>query len=596
VARIAYDDVAAGQSSKNRMSRGQEGEKSVETRMREFILQVTMQVEATVRSNKALEWHLEIKERRARALATSLDLSLSSQRLAEERWLAMQNQRSADVRRDQGQAWARALLLEQRVALLTTQVDAANRRAIDFSAATMRAQQERDSLSEALENLQKQHNLSISEHAQELATAAERYEERFTQRLRELNGELRDFLREEALRVLSRSEPDDQLIMLTMDLCAHKAEHKSLLEKISFMQDHIDTLRRQAASQREALQKNEHRLTEAHTKLTELRRGAHDGISSALPRSEGQDEVESILFAARSDLQYEQLQSECLRSELSEAVAAKDESERRERETSAALSEFQAAAAQELALQRQTLIADIHRMEENLKIQQDMQLARQQALLENAEDELARTQMELADVIEQRKGRPEIGVNTDAELLSIEREETENRILRMQEELFQLSAQVHSLHGELVATREEIDKKDDVIRSLETAIAAAAGKEGARPGGGASSLSKQLVAAKVAEAECQRRLRRALQTETELRQVYLITDLEYGGFDFCMPIVTPSANAAGDPRKGRGHSSPDESGRSARCGESVGRLHPSKRRYAGCICRAGWQGWTTANQ
>ena len=520
VAKFGFLERAASRNSKVGSSESTDTEKSIETRLQEFFLHVTTQLEAQVRSNKALEWHLEIKERRARALATALDMSLSSQRLAEERWLAIRNQRNADIRRDQSQADARVLLLEQRVSLLTTQVDAANRRAIDFNATSTRAQQEKDSLSEALDGLQRRHDLLVAEHAAELAAAAERYEERFTQRLRELNGELREFLREEALRILSRSDPEDQVILLTMDLCAQKAEHKSLLEKIGFMQEQVDGYRRQAATQRETLEKHERRLSEAQGILADLRRGRLDsGASSALPRNEPKEEVESILFAARSDLQYEQGESQRLRAELAEAVAARQDSERREREAAAQLSKFQEAASQEIALQRQTLIAEMARVDEDLKFQHNMQLTRQKSLLENAEDELARTQMELAEVLEQRKGRPEVGVNTDAELQLMEREEVEKRVSRMQEELFHLSAQVHSLHGELVATREETEKRDDVIRSLEAAIAAAAGKEGARPGGGASAFSKQLVAAKVAEAECQRRLKRALQTESDLRQV-----------------------------------------------------------------------------
>ena len=241
VAKFGFLERAASRNSKVGSSESTDTEKSIETRLQEFFLHVTTQLEAQVRSNKALEWHLEIKERRARALATALDMSLSSQRLAEERWLAIRNQRNADIRRDQSQADARVLLLEQRVSLLTTQVDAANRRAIDFNATSTRAQQEKDSLSEALDGLQRRHDLLVAEHAAELAAAAERYEERFTQRLRELNGELREFLREEALRILSRSDPEDQVILLTMDLCAQKAEHKSLLEKIGFMQEYYLT-------------------------------------------------------------------------------------------------------------------------------------------------------------------------------------------------------------------------------------------------------------------------------------------------------------------------------------------------------------------
>jgi hypothetical protein len=502
---------------------GSNGKEVLDRRVQEFLLQMTTQVEGIIRTSKALEWQLEIKERRARALATALDMSLLAQRLAEERWQSIQQRRGAESTREQGQAWTRVALLEQRVALLTTQIDAANRRTIELGAVASRAQQERDTVLQAFEGLQRRQDLSGADHAAELTSLEERCEERFTQRSRELNGELREFVREEALRVLNKSDPDDQIIILTMDLCAHKAEQKALLDRMGIMQDNIDCLRRQTAAQRETLLRDEQRLAALQKQLADTRRGnvSHEGGPvSLLQIQEPREDAESILFAIRSDLQYERAQGERLRDELAEAIAARDDSERREREGAVALKEFQSSTTQELAAQRQTLICEMQRAEEDLKVQYNTRLSRHQEQLSQVEKEFARAQMELADLLEQRRDRPDVGVNTDAdELQSMEREEVEGRLSRMQEELVHLSAQVRALDGELVATREELEKRDDVIRSLESAITAAATKEGARAGGGASSLSKQLVAAKVAEAECQRRLRRAQQTETDLRQV-----------------------------------------------------------------------------
>jgi hypothetical protein len=78
---------------------------------------------------------------------------------------------------------------------------------------------------------------------------------------------------------------------------------------------------------------------------------------------------------------------------------------------------------------------------------------------------------------------------------------------------------VRGLEGELAAAREDLAHRDEVARALEAALTAAASREGARAGGGAAALSKQVVAARVAEAEATRRLRRAAQTEADLRQV-----------------------------------------------------------------------------
>jgi hypothetical protein len=519
----SFEVKSTGLHTMPRKEIDRDGKEILDRRVQEFILQMTMQVEGNIRASKVLEWQLEIKERRARALATALDISLLAQRLAEERWQSTQQRRAKESTREQGQAWTRVALLEQRIALLTSQIDAANRRTIELGAVASRAQQERDAVLQAFEGLQRRQDLSAADHAAELASLEERCEERFAQRARELNGELREFVREEALRVLNRSDPDDQIILLTMDLCAHKAEQKTLLDRMGIMQDNIDCLRRQTAAQRETLQRDEQRLAELQKQLADTRRGnaVHEGGSvSLLQIQEPRDEGESILFAVRSDLQYERAQGERLRDELAEAMVARDDSERRERESAVALKEFQSSATQEVAAQRQTLLSEMHRLEGDLKDQYNIRLSRQQDQLAQVEDEFARAQMELADLLEQRRGRPEVGVNTDAdELQSMEREEVEGRLSRMQEELVHLSTQVRALDGELVATREELEKKEEVIRSLEVAITAAATKEGARAGGGASSLSKQLVAAKVAEAESQRRLRRALQTETDLRQV-----------------------------------------------------------------------------
>ena len=553
VAKVVFEAGPASLQSKQSAHTARESEDAAERRMQEFILQTSLQVEGAIRSNKALEWHLEVKERRARALATALDMSLSAQCIAEERWLSAQQRRGAEWRREQSQAWARVMLLEQRVALLTTQLDAANRRSVELVAATARAQQERDVAAEALEGLQRRYDMSMSDHTTELASAGERYEERFSQRMRELHGELRDFVREEALRVLSRSDPDDQVIVLTMDLCAHKAEHKALLERIGMLGEHVDGLRRLAATQRETLQRSEQRLLEAQRQLAEVRRAVTDGSTPGEPR----EELESALFSVRSDLQYERAQSDRLRAELAEAVAAIDESERREREGVETLSQLQAASKQELAVQRQALLAEMRRAEEDLQRRHALQLSRQQQLLENAEGELARAQMELSASAEQRRSRPEAGVNTDDELLSMERAEVESRVARMHEELAHLSAQVRSLDGELVAAREESEKKDDVLRSLEAAIAAAAGKEGARPGGGAASLSKQLVAAKVAEAECQRRLRRALQTEADLRQVCATVDVRFSCRKMNSKEHLTIDSEIGDTGQGGRYPSPD---------------------------------------
>ncbi len=522
----------AGLKTGQRQESDRDGKGNLDRRVQEFILQMTMQVEGKIRASKALEWQLEIKERRARALATALDMSLSAQRLAEERWQSTQQRRGAESTREQGHAWTRVALLEQRVALLTTQIDAANRRTIELGAVASRAQQERDTVLQAFEGLQRRQDLSGADHAVEMASLEERCEERFTQRSRDLNGELREFVREEALRVLNKSDPDDQIIILTMDLCAHKAEQKALLDRMGLMQDHIDCLRRQAAAQRETLLRDEQRLAELQKKLSNSPRGnmvLESGSVSLLQIQEPREEAESSIFATRSDLQYERAQGDRLRSELAEAIAARDDSERREREGASALKEFQSSATQELFAQRQTLIGEMQRVEQDLKVQYNIRIARHQDQLAQAEEELARSQLELAGLLEQRRDRPEVGVNTDAdELQSMEREEVEGRLSRMQEELVHLSAQVRALDGELIATREELEKKEDVIRSLEVAITAAATKEGARAGGGASSLSKQLVAAKVTEAECQRRLRRAQQTEMDLRQVRVSCEARLG--------------------------------------------------------------------
>lgn len=93
------------------------------------------------------------------------------------------------------------------------------------------------------------------------------------------------------------------------------------------------------------------------------------------------------------------------------------------------------------------------------------------------------------------------------------------------------------LEAEAVSMRDELDAKGDALRALEAVIAQAASKESARRGGGSEHISRQVVAAKVAEAESLRRMKRA-QEEASKAKVRLLVIKIWGCPALCLHLLS----------------------------------------------------------
>lgn len=91
------------------------------------------------------------------------------------------------------------------------------------------------------------------------------------------------------------------------------------------------------------------------------------------------------------------------------------------------------------------------------------------------------------------------------------------RTQRADEEMVTWEEQVSSLKHEAAAMQEQLEDKESVMKALEQAISQALSRENARAGGGAEALSKSLVAAKVENSELARKLKKAMQAESEMR-------------------------------------------------------------------------------
>jgi hypothetical protein len=115
----------------------------IESRLREIMAECAAQVEVFARSKTVLEWELKQKTHRIRILTGALDASISSQRLAEQQLVACKQRLDMDTIRAHSTGWARAAANEQKIEVLSEQLESAVKRSIDIEAQCARFMQVR---------------------------------------------------------------------------------------------------------------------------------------------------------------------------------------------------------------------------------------------------------------------------------------------------------------------------------------------------------------------------------------------------------------------------------------------------------------------
>ena len=163
----------------------------------------------------------------------------------------------------------------------------------------------------------------------------------------------------------------------------------------------------------------------------------------------------------------------------------------------------------EFLAQKSDIVSEFQRNKDMLERQNEMEIERIQKKWE---------ELEKIELLRQSRNVIERYTQTDLDLVKDVVNSKENDLVH-DEEAFRLSAEINGLKGETFSLQEELMRKDEILASLEKTLAQVASKDGSKNQASATALSKQVIAAKVAETDANRKLKRALQIEQELRIV-----------------------------------------------------------------------------
>ena len=116
----------------------------------------------------------------------------------------------------------------------------------------------------------------VAEHRDALVQREQEVQAQAAHKAEQLDQSLRDFVRTQVLEVLTRQDEEEQnqMVMLSDELCVHKAKETVLLERLAGMQQRQDVLRRQLTAAKESLSRAEQRLADALKELAPLRASA----------------------------------------------------------------------------------------------------------------------------------------------------------------------------------------------------------------------------------------------------------------------------------------------------------------------------------
>ena len=109
----------------------------------------------------------------------------------------------------------------------------------------------------------------VSEHQDALQQRQAELQAQAETKAEQLQASLREFVRTQVLEVLTTQDADEQnqMVMLSDELCVQKAKETVLLERLAGMQQRQDVLRRQLTAANESSSRAEDRLTDALKEL-----------------------------------------------------------------------------------------------------------------------------------------------------------------------------------------------------------------------------------------------------------------------------------------------------------------------------------------
>lgn len=221
----------------------------------------------------------------------------------------------------------------------------------------------------------------VAEHRDALVQREQEVQAQAAHKAEQLDQSLRDFVRTQVLEVLTRQDEEEQnqMVMLSDELCVHKAKETVLLERLAGMQQRQDVLRRQLTAAKESLSRAEQRLADALKELAPLRASAAlpDSVASVEQLVQERDDGRASMAKLAGQLQVERSNLVRAREETLAQIARREEVEARELEAAEALRLQRAAHDKELATQKAMLLEEMRRSENEIKAQWEASAARQ---------------------------------------------------------------------------------------------------------------------------------------------------------------------------------------------------------------------------
>eukprot|EP00960_Hanusia_phi_P035386 751672-Hanusia_phi.AAC.3 len=212
----------------------------------------------------------------------------------------------------------------------------------------------------------------------------------------------------------------------------------------------------------------------------------------------------------KAELQLSNANADKSHEEASKFKALYEDSEKWKSETAVAFRNQLEKLEKEFLSQRNNVLSEFERNKEMLERQREIEIAKLQQRWEELEQvEISRKSRTVAGVYTQTDERGQVQDAVDLK---------QNDLMHDEENL-RLSAEINGLRAEACSLQEELMRKDEILNSLEKTLTQVASKDGSKNQASATALSKQVIAAKVAETDANRKLKRALQTEQELRLV-----------------------------------------------------------------------------
>jgi hypothetical protein len=298
------------------------------------------------------------------------------------------------------------------------QLEATNERAIKLSTALAQAEQQRDAAIAAQQALERRQvtppapsaptphplleaaqraarapasshrrggatlqGVMVAEHRDALVQREQEVQAQAAHKAEQLDHSLRDFVRTQVLQVLTTQDEEEQnqMVMLSDELCLHKAKETVLLERIAGMQHRQDVLRRQLTAAKESSSRAEERLADALKELAPLRASAAlpDSVASVEQLVQERDDGRACMAKLAGQLQVERSNLVRAREETLAQIARREEVEARELEAAEALRLQRAAHDKELATQKAMLLEEMRRSENEIKAQWEASAARQ---------------------------------------------------------------------------------------------------------------------------------------------------------------------------------------------------------------------------